>query len=73
MPLPEDPKVVETSTGLVKVLQDIFGSHPGYRPGMFLLDTLSSALSGVSFILPLSLSLPHTRASLRRLMRCWSG
>ncbi|KAH8699032.1 catalase domain-containing protein [Talaromyces proteolyticus] len=32
MPLPADPEVVDTGHGLVKVLQGIFGPHPGYRP-----------------------------------------
>ncbi|GKT50242.1 catalase-related peroxidase [Colletotrichum spaethianum] len=32
MPLPTDNKVVETSQGLVDVLHNIFGPHPGFRP-----------------------------------------
>ncbi|ETS75853.1 hypothetical protein PFICI_12797 [Pestalotiopsis fici W106-1] len=32
MPLPSDTKVVETSQGLVNVLQDLAGPHPGIRP-----------------------------------------
>ncbi|KAM0332469.1 hypothetical protein ACHAQA_002750 [Verticillium albo-atrum] len=32
MPLPTDPKVVETSQGLLDTLHGIFGPHPGIRP-----------------------------------------
>jgi catalase len=32
MPLPADPKTVETSNGIVSVLHEIFGPHPGFRP-----------------------------------------
>ncbi|KAI3401382.1 hypothetical protein diail_11466 [Diaporthe ilicicola] len=33
MPLPTDEHVLETSQGLVDTLHDIFGPHPGFRPG----------------------------------------
>ncbi|WVQ82695.1 hypothetical protein IAT38_004827 [Cryptococcus sp. DSM 104549] len=32
MPMPTDPHTQETSEGLVNVLHDIFGPHPGFRP-----------------------------------------
>ncbi|KAM7193157.1 Catalase-like domain containing protein [Naviculisporaceae sp. PSN 640] len=32
MPLPEDPKLVETSNSILDAFKGIFGSHPGFRP-----------------------------------------
>jgi hypothetical protein len=37
MPFPTDDKIMETAKGLVAQLQDIFGSHPGFRPGQLFL------------------------------------
>ncbi len=33
MPLPADPQAVETGQKILGTLKDIFGPHPGFRPG----------------------------------------
>lgn len=33
MPLPTDEQIVKTGAALVAQLQEIFGKHPGFRPG----------------------------------------
>jgi catalase len=45
MPFPSDEQLMETASGLVSQLKALFGPHPGFRPGTYIVENTEYKLS----------------------------